>query len=189
MGKKKELTAVQRGTIFYCRQRGDSYRKIAKTVGCGLMTVCDTLKRHAETGSTESRPQSGRPRLMNTGQREALKELVTNNDTRNRRLCLSRIQELWTKKTGQDVSARTIQCNLHSAGLWNCVTRRKPLISAANKAARLAWARKHARWTKEDWANVLWNDESTFTQFEQSQTSRVWQIPEEEWSSSCFLLQ
>src|SRR4030095_5516020 len=36
MGMKKELTVAQRSTIFYCQQRGNSYRKIAETVGCSL---------------------------------------------------------------------------------------------------------------------------------------------------------
>jgi transposase len=183
MGRRKELTAEQRGTIFYCRQRGDSYRKIAKTVGCGLMTVCDTLKRHAETGSTESKARSGRPRLIESNACEGLKKLVMAES--NRRLCLSEIQELWTKKTGKRVSAVTMRRTLHSVGLRNRVARRKPLISAANKVARLAWCRKRARWTRRMWANVLWSDECTFTQFDQSSISRVWRTPEEEYSSSC----
>jgi len=49
MKMTKELTKEQRGTIFYCRQRGDSYRTIATTVGCGVSTVFDTLKRMNET--------------------------------------------------------------------------------------------------------------------------------------------
>jgi len=44
MGKKNELTAEQCGVIFYCRQCGDSYEKIAKTVECEKTTVFDTLK-------------------------------------------------------------------------------------------------------------------------------------------------
>ena len=44
MERKKKLTAEQRGAIFYCRQRGDSYQKIADIVGCEKTTVFDTLK-------------------------------------------------------------------------------------------------------------------------------------------------
>ena len=40
----KELTKEQCGAIIYCRQRDDSYRTIATTVGCGVTTVFDTLK-------------------------------------------------------------------------------------------------------------------------------------------------
>src|SRR5690349_8267898 len=77
------------------------------------------------------------------------------------------------KKMQQHVSARTIGRELRAMGLKNCIARKKPLISAANKAARLAWCLDHESWTKEDWAKVLWSDESTFTQFQQSRCSRV----------------
>ena len=83
MGRKKELTAIQRGAILYGHQRGDSYRTIAKNVNCGLSTVCDTLKRYAETGSTESKTRAGRPRLFETPQLRQLKRMVI----KNRRLC------------------------------------------------------------------------------------------------------
>ena len=65
MGINKELTEAQRGAILYCRQRGDTIRTIAKTVGCGVITVCDTLKRYAKTGQTRSRKRPGRPPSSN----------------------------------------------------------------------------------------------------------------------------
>lgn len=185
MGKNNELTAEQRGAIFYLRKNGNSYNQIAETVGCGKTTVYDTLKRHAETGSIDSKPRPGRPRLIDVTNRNRLKRLVTNEKAQNRRLCATGIKELWKKKTSQNVSEITIRRTLHSLGLRSCVARRKPLISPANKEARLAWCLEHESWTKNDWARVLWSDESTFTQFQQSRTSRVWREPEDEWSLSC----
>jgi len=70
-----ELTKEQRGTIFYCRQRGDSYRKISATVGCGVSTVFDTLKRIDDTGTTDSRPRSSRPPLLNLRNETGLRNL------------------------------------------------------------------------------------------------------------------
>ena len=57
MGKNNELTAEQRGAIFYLRKNGNSYNQIAETVRCGKTTVYDTLKRQAETGSIDSKPR------------------------------------------------------------------------------------------------------------------------------------
>ena len=161
-----ELTKKQRGTIFYCRQRGDSYRKISATVRYGVLTVFDTLKRIDDTGTTDSRPRSGRPPLIESSQRNWLKKLVANDKGKNFRLCTAEIQQLWKKKTGQDVSTRTIGRTLRDVGLKNCLARRKPLISPANKEARLAWYLEHQNWTINDWSKVLWSDESTFSQFQ-----------------------
>ena len=44
---------------------------------------------------------------------------------------------------------------------------------------------KHESWLSEDWAKVLWSDESTFIQFQQSRTCRVWKEPADEWSLLC----
>jgi transposase len=181
----KELTKEQRGAIFYCRQRGDSYRTIAATVGCGPSTVFDTLKRMNETGTTNSRPRSSRPPLIEPSQRNWLKRLVTNGKEKNRRLCTAEVQQLWKKKTNQDVSANIIVRTHHKSGLRNCLARRKPLISPANMEARLAWALEHQSWTKHNWAKVMWSDESTFSQFQQNRCSRVWREPQDEWNLSC----
>ncbi len=75
----KELTTEQRGGIIFCRQRGDSYRTIAATIGCGLSTVFDTLKRMDDTGTVNSKLRSGRPPLIKSSQRKRLKRVVTND--------------------------------------------------------------------------------------------------------------
>ena len=64
----QELTAKQRDAIFFCRQRGDSYRTISKTVSCRVSTVFDTLKRIDNTGTTNSKPRSSRPPLIEPSQ-------------------------------------------------------------------------------------------------------------------------
>ena len=169
MGRNKELTEAQRGAIIYCRKRGDKLCAIAKTVGCGVTTVRDTLKRHAETGHTQSRKRSGRPPLLDSADRQRLKRLVTRK-AEYRRLCKAAVQRVWLKKTGKKVSGHTVSRALRSAGLRNCIARPKPLVSPANKAARLAWCLEHENWTRK-WRKVLWSDESTFSQFQQSRSS------------------
>jgi hypothetical protein len=134
----------------------------------------------------ESISRSGRPPLITIPQCNYLKQTVTNDTTKNHRLCAAGVQQLWKKKFGQDVSTRTIRRTLHSVGLKRCVTRKKPLISPANVEARLAWCLDYQSWTKADWSKVMWSDESTFSQFQQSRFSRVWWEPEEEWDLSCI---
>ena len=87
----KELTAEQRDAIFFYHQRGDSYRTITTTVGCGVSTVFDTLKRMDDTGTTNLRPRSGRPSLLRPLQQNWLKKFVTNNNGKNCRICTPEI--------------------------------------------------------------------------------------------------
>ena len=132
MGTKKELTVAQRGTIIYCSKRGDSYRKIAETVGCSISTVSATLKRHKETSSYASRKRSGRPPVFGASDRQGLKRLITRKNTTNHRLSTAGVRDLWRKKAKRKVSSRTIGRVLRSFGLRNCRAKRKPLISPAN---------------------------------------------------------
>jgi len=185
MGQKKELTEAQRGTIIYCRKRGDSIRCIAETVDCGATTVRATLKRYADTGQIASKKRSGRPPLLNNQDRQRLKRLITTKE-KNRRLSRAGVKSLWEAKTGQEISIHTVSRVMHAIGLKNCVARPKPLVSSTNKTARLTWCRNHESWTVQDWRKVLWSDESTFSQFQQSRTCRVWREPIEEWLVSCI---
>jgi transposase len=183
MGHQKELTEDQKGAILYGYQHGHSCRKIAETVNCGASAVSACLRRYKATGSTDTKPRSGRPRLLETPDRNRLKRLVIKNE-KTRRLCVGAIQGLWEKKTNQKVSTPTLRRTLHITGLGNRAARQKPFISPDNMVKRLAWARSHQRWTVKDWEKVLWSDESTFTQFQQVH-NRLWREPSEEWSTTC----
>ena len=60
------------------------------------------------------------------------------------------------------VSRRTIRRRLKEMGLNSRVARKKPFMSAVHRAKRLAFARKHLKWTLQQWKKVLFTDESTF---------------------------
>ena len=183
MKRGKELTKAQRNAILYRIDCGDSYRMIAESVGCSKSTVGDIIKLYNETDSVAPKKRSGRPHLISGNSGNRFKRLVI----KNRQLCTSEVQALWKKKSGQSVSAHTIRRTLYRVGLKNRVARRKPLISASNKAARLAWCLEHASWTKKKWAKVLWSDETSLTQFQQNRYVRVWRGPKDEWDLSCIL--
>jgi len=179
MGQRKELSEAQKGAIIYGYKHGHSCRKIAETVNCSASAVSACLRRYKTTGSTATKPRSGRPHLFNTPDRNRLKHLVTKN-ARSRRLHVSAIQALWGKKFNQEVSTPTIRRELQIVGLKNCTARQKPFISPTNMMKRLAWAQAHQHWKVKDWEKVLWSDESTFFQFTQhNHNTRVWRQPSE----------
>src|SRR6266498_2883751 len=109
MEKNKELTAEQRGVIIFCHQHGDSYRIISETVDCGVSTIRDTIIHFYTIRSTKSIHHSKCPSLIPISQRNRLKRIVTNDKTKNHRLYAAGIQQLWKKKSGQDVLTKTIR--------------------------------------------------------------------------------
>ncbi|KAH6947895.1 hypothetical protein HPB50_022069 [Hyalomma asiaticum] len=75
-----------------------------------------------------------------------------------------------------DVSDTTVRCRLRTAGLSSHVAAQKPLLTAANKDARRRFAELHESWTAEEWGQVIFSDESTFST-RQDQRLRVSRLP------------
>ncbi|MEW8333310.1 MAG: transposase [Candidatus Thiodiazotropha sp.] len=77
-------------------------------------------------------------------------------------------------RTGTRVSVQTVRNRLHSAGL----RARRPYVgvplSQRHRQARLAWTRQHRRWTNQQWATVLFTDESRFLLDMLDRRRRVW---------------
>ncbi|KAG1606138.1 hypothetical protein G6F46_013133 [Rhizopus delemar] len=49
---------------------------------------------------------------------------------------------------------------LHSVEIFAEIKKKKPLLTAQHKKARLAWAKKHQYWTIHDWRRVIFSDET-----------------------------
>ena len=76
--------------------------------------------------------------------------------------------------TGTRMSVQTVRNRLHSAGL----RARRPYVgvplSQRHRQARLAWTRQHRRWTNQQWATVLFTDESRFLLDMLDRRRRLW---------------
>lgn len=69
--------------------------------------------------------------------------------------------------------SETIRSRLREAGLMNCVAAQKPHLTTKQREERLNFARAFEQWTAEEWREVIFTDESTFsTRWDQQQ--RLW---------------
>ena len=67
---------------------------------------------------------------------------------------------------GMDVSGRTVSRRLvDDFGLKARKPAKKPRLTPAMKVKRLGFAKKHAKWTIQQWQQVFFSDESTVQQF------------------------
>ena len=77
------------------------------------------------------------------------------------------------------ISTQTIRNRLQDAGLRS----RRPAIRVPltryDVQMRLAWARDHVTWIQNDWAPVLFTDESRFCVDFTDRPARVWRMPNE----------
>jgi len=72
-------------------------------------------------------------------------------------------------------------------GLNSCVAWWKPLISEANQEKRLQFDREHKDWTLERSKEVMWSDESRFTQFQSDGSIRITREVDEVIHPSCLV--
>jgi len=56
-----------------------------------------------------------------------------------------------------------IKNTFYRLGFRRRVARKKPLITETNRKKRLAWAQEHLDWLLEQWAKILWIDETWVT--------------------------
>nr|XP_037282317.1 LOW QUALITY PROTEIN: uncharacterized protein LOC119175489 [Rhipicephalus microplus] len=69
------------------------------------------------------------------------------------------------EELGLSLSLSAIRRRLRAAGLKSHVAARKPLLTSELRRKRLDFVRQHERWRAEDWQQVIFSDESTFTSY------------------------
>ncbi|GFW86462.1 transposable element Tcb2 transposase [Trichonephila clavipes] len=75
---------------------------------------------------------------------------------------------------GKQISPKTVARRLRGGGLYA----RRPvacvLVTRQHRTARLQWCREHHNWTEQDWACVLFSDESRFSLSSGCRRQLIW---------------
>ncbi|GFW73477.1 HTH_Tnp_Tc3_2 domain-containing protein [Trichonephila clavipes] len=83
--------------------------------------------------------------------------------------------------------ATTVRNRLHNAGLYA----RRPVVcvplNGRQRRNRLCWAREHVSWTQQQWASVLFTDESRFTMESDSGRLLIWREQRTRYHQSTLL--
>uniref|UniRef100_A0A667X1A1 Tc1-like transposase DDE domain-containing protein n=1 Tax=Myripristis murdjan TaxID=586833 RepID=A0A667X1A1_9TELE len=125
-------------------------------------------QRYRETGRVTERHRSGRPlATSHTDDR-----FIVNNALRNRMMNGTQLQ----------VRLRKVRGTQH--GLRARRPARVPDHTTRHRCHRLAWAREHLRWTRDQWASVLFSDESRFMLSRNDGRQRCWRRQGERYASA-----
>ncbi|RWA09641.1 hypothetical protein EKO27_g5442 [Xylaria grammica] len=81
---------------------------------------------------------------------------------------------------------KAIRSAMQRLGYKRYAARLKPPLSPANRAKRLAFAEAHVDWTPEQWANILWSDETWMT-YGYHTKQYVTRLPGEEYEDTCVV--
>ncbi|GFS48951.1 HTH_Tnp_Tc3_2 domain-containing protein [Trichonephila clavipes] len=76
--------------------------------------------------------------------------------------------------SGKQISRKTVARRLRGGGLYA----RRPVVCVSltrqHRTARLQWCREHHNWTEQDWACVLFSDESRFSLASDCRRQLIW---------------
>ncbi|GFV35857.1 transposable element Tcb2 transposase [Trichonephila clavipes] len=93
---------------------------------------------------------------------------------RNRRTTAQQVANQFLATSGKQISRKTVARRLRGEGLYA----RRPVVcvplTRQNRTARLQWCREHHNWTEQDWACVLFSDESRFSLSSDCRCQLIW---------------
>lgn len=172
----------QRHRIIVLHDEGYSCADIAKRVKCHRTTVSRVIEKYQKTGSVDDRQRSGRPRKSTDRQDRTLRRI----SMANRKLTSPQITRIWSETCDVKVCTSTVRRRLLAKGLKGCRARSKPLLTDAHRTRRLAWAKRHAKWTVQQWEKVIFSDESNFYLTGNQCSKYVRRFPGEEFKPYCL---
>src|ERR1700736_4461717 len=144
---RTELSEGKRGDIIGMRRLGTSFPSIATKLSVHEDTARNVWNYYEKSGLYKPPSRPGRPSILNARNRRQLTRHIQ-TDRETRREPLSTIMS----KLNINVCNRTLRKEITEViGMGHRIERRKPWLSPAQKASRLAFAKTHIHWDIEDW--------------------------------------
>jgi transposase len=138
------------------------YKKVAelqKLTGYPRRTLFRWISLLAETGDIKKKKRSGRPRLLDSGQRKYLGKIASSKKCATSKELTEILKKIYPDLS---ISPRAVRDNLQKLGFKVCIPRTIPVLKKKDKLRRLSWAKAHLR---RRWNRTIFSDESTFQMF------------------------
>nr|XP_046271996.1 uncharacterized protein LOC124073656 isoform X1 [Scatophagus argus]XP_046272004.1 uncharacterized protein LOC124073656 isoform X1 [Scatophagus argus] len=136
MGRGKELSDFQRGTVVGCHMCKKSTREISALLNLPQSTVSNVILRWKRGGITTALPRCGRPHKLKEQDRQVLEKIALES-------CLPSVEALTTElqtASGAKVSSKTVRRELHEMGFRGRVSTYNKSVAPTLKLSRQAGA-------------------------------------------------
>ena len=159
--------------------RCDNVSNVSRAFGCHRNTIIRLRQRFQQTGGVADRRRPGRPRIT--------------NPRTDRFITLTHLRRCFQMATSSarqyGISIQTMLRRLRQP--WQPIRPRRPyveqVLTARHRAARLQWAQRHFRWGQQQWARVLFSDESRFNLSHHDVRIRVFRRRGERFADNCLI--
>lgn len=154
----RTISDATKNHAIHLLKSGMSTRLVARQVGASQSTV---VRWRAEVKESLSEFRGGRPRKLSARD----DTIIARHASTGKLSTATAIQEGLKHDVGVDVHRTTVARSLTRSGLGSFVKRKKPLLSAKHRKARLAFAKKYKTWSIEQWRRVFFSDESKINRY------------------------
>lgn len=184
MSKKKNLSSNDRRQIQLLRNEGLTLKEIAARLNFSINACHQALKHIQKYQITENVIRAKKARKTTP----RVDRMIHRISEADRHKTAVDVHKEIMPQLNSPISTRTVQRRLNEFGLNGRVARKKPRLSKKNIKDRLAFAKEHVKWTREQWSKVLFTDESKFNRFGSDGNSYVRRRIGEEFSPKCVKL-
>jgi len=164
------MKPIQRETTknaIWLMEDGFSTRETAKRLKISKSTVARIRFDNKENMEEDN---GGRPRKLTA---ETVEHLKVNINRGVLRTSIDAMKEA-NRLLPQPVSVTTVRRRLREAGLIAKKIVKRPALKQQHINGRLQFVRKYKEWTMDDWARVIWSDESKINRICSDGLRYVW---------------
>ncbi|GFW29548.1 transposable element Tc1 transposase [Trichonephila clavipes] len=159
MSSRHHIDDFMRGRIIGKIEEGRKITDVAREFDIAHSLVSRLRKSFKTTGMCSRRHGGGRVRSLTPEE----DRYIVLSAKRNRRTTAQQVANQFLADSGKQISRKTVARRLRGGGLYArrhvvCVP-----LTRQHRTARLQWCREHHNWTEQDWACVLFSDESRFS--------------------------
>ncbi|GFX38416.1 transposable element Tcb2 transposase [Trichonephila clavipes] len=170
MSSRHHIDDFMRGRIIGKIEEGRKITDVAREFDIAHSVVSRLWKSFKTTGMCSRRHGGGRVRST----MPAEDRCIVLSAKRNRRTTAQQVANQFLAASGKQISRKTVARRLRGGGLYA----RRPIVcvplTRQHRNARLQWCREHHNWTEQDWACVLFSDESRFSLSSDCRRQLIW---------------
>ncbi|GFV67594.1 transposable element Tcb2 transposase [Trichonephila clavipes] len=170
MSSRHHIDDFMRGRIIGKIEEGRKITDVARVFDIDHSVVSRLWKSFKTTGMCSRRHGGGRVRSTTPAE----DRYIVLSAKRNRRTTAQQVANQFFAASGKQISRKTVARRLREGGLYA----RRPVVcvplTRQHHTARLQWCREHHNWTEQDWACVLFSDESRFSLSSDCRRQLIW---------------
>ncbi|GFX43405.1 transposable element Tcb2 transposase [Trichonephila clavipes] len=170
MSSRHHIDDFMRGRIIGKIEEGRKMTNVAREFDIAYNVISRLWKSFKTTKMCSRRHGGGRVRSTTPSE----DRYIVLSAKRNRRTTAQQVANQFLAASGKQISRKTVARRLRGGGLYA----RRPVVcvplTRQHRTARLQWCREHHNWTEQNWACVLFSDESRFSLSSDCRRQLIW---------------